>query len=423
MPESEAKNAGYAFLFERYHHLLPDWSCAIELFLTPEAFCGPVSVRLLIPAEIVNNVQAGQTKEFLRIRASSNPKGPCSQRLDDSASVDVQDFQSEAPDGVQLIQKSTKDGATISIQVGGMRSTGSAWCTFTSLTLQTPLSERAPGNRALMGVSIEQLGEKTVPLRLVIVRPNSCVTCFTKGNYCLSFPSRPGQSGSKAIILYRDSRFSWLKYAYSPEPREAIVEVAKGLLLSSLAAISLWIMSGRPSGFSADYMSIVGALTALCVPLYKTFGSLIELDQHTFYVRRANLGYLLSSFTLVAFTFNLLLVTVLIARGTPTAGRWREVFLVEASFFGLASLALLVCYRVGFFVRYVCDLSDCHRRLYLRFRRGYCNYTGRVMCVQCRRKHCDPCKTKMKEQKEVNPAKYVANCRERDPLKQVASCM
>ena len=414
MSELKPKNVGYDFLFQRYHHLLPHWSSAIELSLTPEAFCGPVGVRLLIPAEVVDSMPAGRTKEFLRIQASWNPRNPCDEMLDDSRSVDVQDFQFQAPDGVQLIQESTKDGATISLQVGGKHSTGPVSCTFTSLTLQAPLSERAPGNRALLGVRIEQLHEKERPraLRLAIVRPDSCVTCFTKGNYCLSFPSRPSQSGSKAIILYGNSRLSWLKYAYSPEPREAIVEVANGLLLSSLAAISLWILSHRSSGFSADYMSIVGVLIALCIPLYKTFGSLIELDQHTFYVRRANLGYLLSLSTLVTFIFNLVLVTVLMARSLPAASRWCDVFFVEASFFGLACLALLVCYRAGFFVRYVCDLSDCHRRLYLRFRREYCDYTGRAVCVQCFQKHCDPCQKGMEQRQKGNPASYVADCRQ-----------
>jgi hypothetical protein len=92
------------------------------------------------------------------------------------------------------------------------------------MNLQVPLPDRSPANRASVGLQVEWLTKAHPPLRCELDRDRDTITCSTKGNYALAFPSRPFQQRVRTVIFYPSQQRSVLRYSYTREHREEIFQ-------------------------------------------------------------------------------------------------------------------------------------------------------------------------------------------------------
>ncbi|MEH1127294.1 hypothetical protein [Micromonospora sp. CPCC 206061] len=278
-------------------------------------------------------------------------------------------------------------------------SVGSIRVEIEATDLMMPMPERTPVNRAACGLRIRWYERFRHRTRLMIHRSAGGITCFTKGNYAMSFPSRPATDGMKTLILYADPRTVELLYGFVRDPSTALLRSASSLVFAGLGFLAAWLMAQAVvAGTEPEVAQYLAMLGGLAIPTVTAFGEIVAHDRHSLYARRRDLGF---TVTLIAIT-------------AGVAGIAGAAYLSLASDFGSSDVpehlsplprcfavtgvlllaggvVLLTAYRSGLLIPYVCDNAACINRLYLRYRRRDCYATGRILCGSCESTVCMPC--------------------------------
>lgn len=268
-----------------------------------------------------------------------------------------------------------------------------------STNLLVPLSERSPVNRSICGFTLTWNTDARRPTRILVHRPARSVTCFTKGNYLMAFPSRPTTGGIRTLLMFGQHGPIKLLYGFIRDPSTVLLRSASNLVFASLGFFAAWLMATViTSRIRAELSQYLAMLASLTVPAATAFAELVVLDRHSLYSRRRDLGF---AITMIAISSGILgtigAVSLSIASGfgtTEVKGITKTLpplFLGGGIILALLGTALLIGYRSGVIVPYVCDNSWCDRRLFWRYRHRDCYTTGRVMCKRCEMATCLPC--------------------------------
>ncbi|MEV6348720.1 hypothetical protein [Actinoplanes sp. NPDC051851] len=266
--------------------------------------------------------------------------------------------------------------------------------------LLLPLSERSPVNRSVCPLRITWAeGFSDVPARIHIHRVPGGMTCFTKGNFALAFPSRPAIGGLRTVLLYGAHRRLDLLYGFIRDPSTVLLRSASNLVFAGLGFLAAWLMAEVIiSGSRAELAQYLAMLVGLTIPAVTAFAELVVLDRHTLYSRRRDLGFAITLTAIIAGalgTAGAVYLSVISDFGTRridgAAAMLPAAFLGAGATLVLSGTILLIGYRSGVVIPYVCDDQRCDRRLYLRHRHQDCYTTGRVVCRRCAMRMCLPC--------------------------------
>jgi hypothetical protein len=389
---------GFELYYRRLSALSAGWVHANDVTLDLTAFGGVAKITLAVR---VRNAHPGRSLisvcaisanwrhgEPLVIRSSSR-SGPPDLRVTAHSSNISEVRLHTVGNGVEVQARS----------VGGLDESTVLRIELESTDLLLPLSERSPVNRSICSVGIEWRSAVEARTRVLINRSSGSVTCFTKGNYHLAFPSRPSADGLQTVLLFPDRQRLDLLYGFIRDPSTVLLRSASNVVFAGLGFLAAWLMAEViTSGVKAELAQYLAMLAGLTVPTVTAFAELVVLDRHSLYSRRRDLGFAITMVAIVSGilgTVGAVYLSMVSAFGTRRVSGFATGLPISFMACGLALVAvgaaLLAGYRSGLMVPYVCDNATCDNRLYFRYRLRDCYTTGRVVCRSCAMNMCMPC--------------------------------
>jgi hypothetical protein len=390
---------GYQLYYRRLAVAVSRSPNAYGICLDLSAFGGVAKAIITIPTHIA---MIGRGKQPICSMWANWIPGRSFRPLTDSArsALDIQIVNCSNP-SVGPILEQVGDTSTLILDFGnGIATPEHIVIEFSIHNLLIPLPERSPINRAVCGITI-LWNFKPSSTQVTIIRKPGSITCFTKGNYSLAFPSRPATAGQEIMttLLYAYGKRVSLLYGFIRDPSTVLLRSASMLILGGLGFIASWLLSRIIlADVQAQIASYLGLVVAVTVPTLTAFSELAISDRHSLYSRRHDIGFTLNASAISVGVLGMSVALYLIVRsdfGTksvPTAlGFIPDLLLVIAGCLFTLGASVLVLYRSGLIVPYVCDNTSCQHRLRLRNRRKDCYTTGRVMCKSCFEKTCNAC--------------------------------
>lgn len=390
--------SSYSRYFQRLTNLTGLWQDAPEIELEHLQFAGAVRVTIALPAVLL--LQAGPARPILSLSVDSPPSTLAIQPQQ-TGRIDIGDMTVDAPSELQLVTGMHNGAWTIfsgpkCSDVGAIRIRVS----FKSLNVQFPLAERAPTNRCVSSLHIEWHLSEPPRAKLIVRRPTSTITCFTKGNHALAFPGQAVNSDTvETTILYPAARRISLKYGYCRDPAQTILRSASVAFLTGISYLSVWLMDQLLKfKDQPDATKLLFIIVPLAAPMVASYVEVATYDRHRLYSGRGNVSYtiivLMGLWSVLGLPFavgGLYGHPIGSVRLLGTPVQVAPVFLVQAIIATVLGAYLLAIYRTGFAIKYTCDNAACRNRLYLRHRRPDCYASGRVMCRSCSQTLCVQC--------------------------------
>lgn len=398
MPTRRPRASGFELYYRRLSRLSPAWEDCNEVILDLRAFGGMSTLSFIIPVRWTPEPDERATVCVLQstwrhgdaLAISSGDAAPLTLRVV-GHSENLADARLRRTDaGIEL---SARFSVTAGERVSEVR------IDIEATDLMMPMPERTPTNRATCGLRIRWHQRFERRTRVVLHRSTGSITCFTKGNYAMSFPSRPATDGTKTLILYPDPRVVELLYGFVRDPSTVLLRSASSLVFAGLGFLTAWLMAQAVvAGTGPEMAQYLAMLGGLAIPTVTAFAELVAHDRHSLYARRRDLGF---TVTLVAIFAGLVGITGAAYLGLASNFGSSAVpehlsplpwfFAVTGVLLLISGVVLLAAYRSGLLIPYVCDNARCANRLYLRYRRRDCYATGRIVCGSCESTTCMPC--------------------------------
>jgi hypothetical protein len=398
LPTRRPHASGFELYYRRLSRLSPAWEVCNEAILDLRAFGGISTLTLVTPVNCTP--EQGERVAVCVLQSTWRHGDPLTIGTGDTTPMTLR-IVSYSENLADPELRHTDAGIELSVRFDAppRDRVGCVRVEIEATDLMMPMPERTPVNRAACGLRIRWHDGFRHRTRLVLHRSAGSITCFTKGNYAMAFPSRPAADGLRTLILYADTRMMELLYGFVRDPSTALLRSASSLVFAGLGFLAAWLMAQAVvAGTEPELAQYLAMLGGLAIPTVTAFAEIVAHDRHSLYARRRDLGFAVTLIAIVA----------------GVAGITGAAYLSLASNFGssevpehlsplpwcfaaigvlllISGVVLLTAYRSGLLIPYVCDNATCANRLYLRYRRRDCYATGRIVCESCELTTCMPC--------------------------------
>lgn len=257
---------------------------------------------------------------------------------------------------------------------------------FACINAIIPLSESTPYNRYVFHLNVQLNKKMDQGLLIKIIRYPEVVTRFTKGNYSLSFPSRPMKEVIVTNIYFSRQKMYLLKLGIANGDIKQLTKSWNEFLQLGLVLV---LVSFLLSFGQSPALEFVTSTAALLVSLLQEVPEYFYVTRRRYYTGKGDINHFAAITSIMSILFNITLVlayysgyftaiipTIVIAQGVISL---------------IAALIGFLLLRVGFLENYMCDIINCTSRLPFRYSSWNCFVTGRVLCRKCVKEYCFRC--------------------------------